>query len=137
MILYEKLKAPYQDHKLCPNNFFTLENTGINVPEEKQQRIFKLLKLKEIVEILVGDKGALDSNCDLVDLFKKEEIIEKLRSKAVSDHRSGLMEILAEIDQLKQLPQYLGDDSICTCNRLWEKIQEAIPSMLLKKLKIN
>lgn len=54
----------------------------------------------------------MDPNHKLVDLFNKQVVIEKLRDKVVSDTGSESVKILAEIDELKSLPQYLSRDFI-------------------------
>lgn len=69
------IMSEYIKSRLCPDSFFPLKEVKIDVPKEKQQRIFELLELKEIFEIIVEYKETMSPNCDLVQIIKKQVII--------------------------------------------------------------
>lgn len=89
-----------------------------------QKRIFKLLKLNVIFNILVEDDDSLNPNCDLVQIINKENIIEKLRNRVLwhPNTRYELVEIFDEISELNTLSKYLDKHGICTYSWLCEMI---------------
>lgn len=111
--------------RLCPDNFFPLKDAGIDVSEELQQDIFKLLSLKQIVDILIKER-ALTPGFNFLQIFKSEQIIKKLRDKVVWDHETKLENILIKIPELAALPKHLKDDHLFSHRGICKVIREMI-----------
>lgn len=116
---------------LYPQNFFNVFDV---VSDERRQRIFKLLTLEQVAQALARDEDSLKLDCDIMQIINKKWIIESLCNKVVLEFRCELVKILTEIDQLKELPQYLKINHVWDYTGFYQAIKVIILTHKLKEI---
>lgn len=108
VLITHKLKEIVHCHgpdSLIPKKKFILNIPGIKVSGEQQRRIFNLLQLTQITQVIALDKDSLNPSYDIVQVIIKKEITKHLCNVIIqSSYRDKMANILIEIDQLKELP---------------------------------